>query len=153
MDLLTVVSHEIGHLLGFEHSIDENGLKLMDATLAAGVRELPASAETGSLEANAESVYGDMVSGAAASTGVSYFDANSGEFVKADQLLSPTAKNDQDEFLVVMDQDSNKSRHELYVLKFEDDKQDSPATPVIFPDESESLVNRLKKMGARIWKK
>ncbi len=39
MDLLTVVSHEIGHLLGAVHS--DNGSDLMAATLPVGTRRLP----------------------------------------------------------------------------------------------------------------
>src|SRR5207244_11830459 len=37
MDLLTVVMHEMGHVLGYEHE----ALGVMQDTLAAGVRELP----------------------------------------------------------------------------------------------------------------
>lgn len=36
MDLLTAISHEFGHLLGYEHGSSE----LMGATLGAGIREL-----------------------------------------------------------------------------------------------------------------
>ena len=55
MDLLTVISHEMGHILGYTHTAAVNGqAELMDATLAAGVRELPAS------------------------TGISYFDTKAG---------------------------------------------------------------------------
>ena len=41
MDLLTVVSHEIGHLLGNVHS--DNAGDLMSATLPLGTRRLPGS--------------------------------------------------------------------------------------------------------------
>ncbi len=44
VDLLTVVSHEIGHLLGYEHSDTAN--ELMAATLPPGTRRLPLSAPT-----------------------------------------------------------------------------------------------------------
>jgi matrixin len=41
MDLLTVVTHELGHALGFDH---DAGNDVMAPTLQAGVRELPAAA-------------------------------------------------------------------------------------------------------------
>ena len=37
MDLLTVLEHELGHLLGFDH--EQTGV--MEDTLAAGVRVVP----------------------------------------------------------------------------------------------------------------
>ena len=44
MDLLTVVMHEVGHLLGMEHTADADDL--MATTLAVGVRTLPTPYES-----------------------------------------------------------------------------------------------------------
>ena len=116
----------------------------MDATLAAGVRELPPSSTTAATQsANERGV-------PASSTEVSYFDTESGAFHKAGQQPAPAANKAQDEFMVVMDQASNKPRHELYELKPADDKAPHSVAPVIQPDENDSLISRLKKMAVRI---
>ena len=44
MDLLTVLAHEPGHLLGFEHDTEPG--HLMSETLASGVRLLPPISDT-----------------------------------------------------------------------------------------------------------
>ena len=43
MDLLTVLAHELGHVLGFEH--DAAPGYLMSETLAPGIRLLPIGTE------------------------------------------------------------------------------------------------------------
>lgn len=70
IDLLTVISHELGHVLGFEHEADEG---LMAPSLAAGTRLMP---ET------------DLAKGAVTSTRgggpeveTRFFDAISGSFI------------------------------------------------------------------------
>jgi hypothetical protein len=150
MDLFTVISHEIGHVLGYTHTDADNGqAELMDADLVAGVRELPAATA-----ANAERVAGDRASAPATSTGVSYFDADTGAFVKASQTLAPSAKQDPGEFLVVLDPAANKPRHELFELTRADDKRVSSVPPLVQDDEGDSLVGRLKKMAVwKNWKK
>jgi hypothetical protein len=126
----------------------------MDTALAAGIRELPGSTGATYLDADLKSVAGNLASSAVTSTGVSYFDANTGTFVKAAPSLAATAKKGQDEFLVVMNQGSNKPRHELYELTLATDKQVTSTPPLVQADEIENLVSRFKKMAARfIWKK
>src|SRR5262249_11124810 len=44
MDLLTVVEHELGHVLGFDDLSASSG-DVMDAVLAEGVRRLPGAAD------------------------------------------------------------------------------------------------------------
>ena len=46
MDLLTVVMHELGHVLGFEHHLDAVA-DVMSLSLALGVRRLPISGPLG----------------------------------------------------------------------------------------------------------
>jgi len=63
MDLLTVVEHEIGHVLGYPHSPVNNHTELMDETLAAGIRLSPSAPQSDTAE-------------------VHYFDADLGRFVQ-----------------------------------------------------------------------
>jgi hypothetical protein len=44
MDLLTVVMHELGHVLGFEHNASTTAPDVMTAMIGLGVRRLPISA-------------------------------------------------------------------------------------------------------------
>jgi hypothetical protein len=45
MDLLSVVTHELGHVLGYDHLIDSSEVSIMDTTLDAGERLLPSPAK------------------------------------------------------------------------------------------------------------
>jgi hypothetical protein len=145
MDMLTVISHEIVHILGFEHSEAGNGQATrMDATLAVGVRDLPPLSTTVATQLASERKV------PASSAEVSYFDTESGAFHKSGLQPAPAANREQDEFMVVMDQASKKPRHELYELKPAYEKALHSVVPVIQPDENDSLISRLKKLAVRI---
>ena len=53
MDLLTVVMHELGHVLGLPDDSDlTSAADLMDETLATGTRRLPSAADVAAAEAS-----------------------------------------------------------------------------------------------------
>jgi hypothetical protein len=53
MDLLTVVMHELGHVLGLPDDSDLTSAgDLMDETLATGTRRLPSAADVAAAEAS-----------------------------------------------------------------------------------------------------
>jgi hypothetical protein len=62
IDLLTVVTHELGHLLGFEH---EEGEGVLAASLPTGVRRLPAALEQDSRAPESEQPEHRPIDGAA----------------------------------------------------------------------------------------
>ena len=54
MDLLTVVMHEMGHVVGFEDVANGDATQLMDPTLSAGIRYLVAESETTNSQGEAQ---------------------------------------------------------------------------------------------------
>jgi hypothetical protein len=74
MDLLTVVMHEIGHLLGFEHG-DAAAGALMQASLEAGVRKLPLATAPGSAHATVHANKRTPASAAATSASAAEADS------------------------------------------------------------------------------
>jgi len=130
MDLLTVVMHEIGHLLGYDHGAEINGqTELMDSTLSAGARELLDS------------------------TGISYFDDDAGSFVQAEKQNGKVENNKQrGDFLIITDANTKKPRQMLYDFTMTDD--DHASDSETRTDEAKSLKAKLKKMAGRMsWKK
>jgi Ca2+-binding RTX toxin-like protein len=126
MDLLTAISHEIGHVIGLGHSDGDNDqAELMDSTLAAGVRGLPSAPE------------------------ISYFDAGEGLFVKEDKMntVSESSEHSND-ILVVIDQFKTDVRSSLYELKDADKDENAGHAAVFSADENENLGSKLKKLIA-----
>jgi len=75
IDLLTVVMHEFGHVLGYSDvSIDGQGTGIMDATLDAGERLLPGPVKKAKRSAKPAKTHEALV-----------FDEMSGEFVNANK--------------------------------------------------------------------
>ena len=75
-DLLTVIAHELGHVLGLEHADDEHNV--MAETLPAGVRRLPPSA-AGARFGTAASSAGDALWAAGAEVSVRRVDRDADE--------------------------------------------------------------------------
>ncbi len=76
MDLLTVVMHEFGHVLGYSDVINGRSTGIMDATLDAGERRLPEQAPVKENKrfAKQSAVHQTLV-----------FDDKSGEFINASE--------------------------------------------------------------------
>jgi hypothetical protein len=129
MDLLTVISHEIGHALGYTHAEADNAQnELMDATLVAGTRELPES------------------------EGVSYFDDEKGQFVQPDRK-SNAVRQELDDFLVLSGQELLQKRQHGESIIPDDvwsvfiDSMDGEDDEV--STDKDSLFIRIRKMMGR----
>jgi hypothetical protein len=131
MDLLTAISHEIGHVIGLEHSDGDNDQsELMDPTLAASVRELPSAPE------------------------ISYFDTGEGLFVKEEKKNAVSESSDHlSDILVVVDQFKTDARNSLYELKDADKDENAGHVTVFSANENESLGAKLKKLTALLYGK
>lgn len=128
MDLLTAVRHEMGHVLGYSHTqADDGHAELMDASLAAGVRKLPATAS------------------------VRYFD-ESGQFVRAGKHSETVSTAGDDEFLFIPipGQGQAPSRSDWYNLNDMDQAFGGANQPVLSAHNNEGLLSKTRKAVSRI---
>ncbi len=100
MDLLSVVNHEIGHLLGLEDKPSGDTPDFMDDTLAAGERVMPFELDTGKSDS----------AGA-----VRVFDERLGVFVT--RAKSSVSNDADDDFVRVTDYGRPSQREALYALE------------------------------------
>jgi Ca2+-binding RTX toxin-like protein len=98
MDLLTVIHHEIGHLLGYTHTADDGIPELMDDTLAAG-RRLGLT---------------QGVTAGADQTDVRYFDDDHGRFIPSNGKAA--REGAEDDMLIGPVLAGGVQRQELYAL-------------------------------------
>jgi len=136
MDLLTAVSHEIGHALGYEHSSAEDGhAELLDPFLSAGVRMTP------------------TVPIAQATPEISYFDTSAGIFVNEDKKRREDGSEKPDDMLLIIDQFKADKRNALYELQDADKDENADHSSFARSDENESLGDKLKRLTGLLYGK
>ena len=115
MDLLSVVNHEIGHLLGLEDKPSGGTPDFMDETLAAGERVMPFQLDSGAPAADAHApTMGGATTRDSAGT-VRVFDERLGVFVTR---AKPGASSDvDDDFVRITDYGRPSQREALYALE------------------------------------